>query len=135
LATAGRLSTSLDVEITRLLLGEVPAAFHTGVQDILLIAYAMAFAEFLGSGDAPIGIEVEGHGRDDGLASDLDLSHTVGWFTAKYPVSLSVGELTWAQIAAGDAALGSVVKNAKEQLRCLPEGLTYGLLRYLNTDV
>ncbi len=135
LTAAGRLSTSLDVETTRLLLGEVPAAFHTGVQDILLIAYAMAFAEFLGSGDAPIGIEVEGHGRDDGLASDIDLSHTVGWFTAKYPVSLSVGELTWPQIATGDVSLGAVVKSAKEQLRCLPDGLTYGLLRYLNTGV
>ncbi|WP_297701506.1 amino acid adenylation domain-containing protein, partial [Mycobacterium sp.] len=36
-ATAGQLSASLDVETTRLLLGEVPAAFHAGVQDILLI--------------------------------------------------------------------------------------------------
>ena len=36
---------------------------------------------------------------------------------------------------AGDAALGAVIKDAKEQLRALPDGLTYGLLRYLNTDV
>lgn len=135
LATAERLSAVLDVETTRLLLGEVPAAFHTGVQDILVIAYAMAFAEFLGNGGAPIGIDVEGHGRDDGVAADIDLSHTVGWFTAKHPVSLSVGELTWAQVAAGDAALGAAVKNAKEQLQWLPDGLTYGLLRYLNTEV
>ena len=28
-----------------------------------------------------------------------------------------------------------MIKNAKEQLRALPDGLTYGLLRYLNTDV
>ena len=28
-----------------------------------------------------------------------------------------------------------MVKDAKEQLRSLPDGLTYGLLRYLNTDV
>ncbi|MGH3584593.1 MAG: condensation domain-containing protein, partial [Mycobacterium sp.] len=31
---AGELSVSLDGETTRLLLGEVPAAFHAGVQDI-----------------------------------------------------------------------------------------------------
>ncbi len=40
-----------------------------------------------------------------------------GWFTAKYPVSLAVGPLSWAQVVAGDAALGAVVKDAKEQLR------------------
>ena len=33
-ATAGNLSVSLDAETTRMLLGEVPAAFHAGVQDI-----------------------------------------------------------------------------------------------------
>jgi glycopeptidolipid biosynthesis protein len=36
---------------------------------------------------------------------------------------------------AGDAGLGPIVKRAKEQLRALPDPLTYGLLRYLNTDV
>ncbi len=34
-----------------------------------------------------------------------------------------------------DAALGAVIKDAKEQLRAQPDGLTYGLLRYLNPDV
>ncbi len=38
-------------------------------------------------------------------------------------------------MVAGEAALGAVVKDAKEQLRALPDGLTYGLLRYLNPDV
>jgi non-ribosomal peptide synthase protein (TIGR01720 family) len=59
----------------------------------------------------------------------------VGWFTAKYPVSLTVGVLSWAQVTAGEAALGAVIKDAKEQLRALPGPLTYGLLRYLNSDV
>ena len=40
---AGQLSVSLDVETTRMLLGEVPAAFHAGVQDILLIAFGLAW--------------------------------------------------------------------------------------------
>jgi glycopeptidolipid biosynthesis protein len=134
-ATAGQLSAGLDVDTTRLLLGEVPAAFHAGVQDILLIAFGLAWAEFLGSGGAPIGIDVEGHGRHEELAADVDLSRTVGWFTTKYPVSLAVGGLGWSQVLAGDAALGPVIKDAKEQLRSLPDPLTYGLLRYLNPDV
>ena len=59
----------------------------------------------------------------------------MGWFTTKYPVSLAVGGLSWAQVVAGEAALGAVIKDAKEQLRALPDGLTYGLLRYLNAEV
>ncbi|WP_297797049.1 condensation domain-containing protein, partial [Mycobacterium sp.] len=137
-ANAGQLSASLDVETTRLLLGEVPAAFHAGVQDILLIAFGLAFTEFLGSVGTvtPIGIDIEGHGRNEEIASRVDLSRTVGWFTTKYPAALSITRrLAWPQVAAGDSALGAVIKDAKEQLRALPDGLTYGLLRYLNTEV
>jgi len=134
-ATAGSLSVSLDTDVTRMLLSEVPAAFHAGVQDILLIAFGLAWNEFLGAGGAPIGIDLEGHGRAEELVTDVDLSRTVGWFTAKYPVALSVGELTWAQVIDGGLALGAVVKAVKEQLRGLPDPLTYGLLRYLNPEV
>ncbi|MFI5511733.1 non-ribosomal peptide synthase/polyketide synthase [Mycobacterium sp. NPDC051804] len=133
--TAGRLSVSLDVETTRMLLGEVPTAFHAGIQEILLIAFGLAAAEFTGIGGAPITIDVEGHGRAEELSSEVDLSRTVGWFTALYPVALAGGGLDWGQVSAGDAALGAAVKDAKEQLRGLPDGVTYGLLRYLNPDV
>ncbi|WP_156748187.1 non-ribosomal peptide synthetase, partial [Mycobacterium sp. 1465703.0] len=134
-ASAGRLSVELDAETTGMLLGDVPTAFHAGIQDILLIAFGLAWAEFLGDGHDLIGIDVEAHGRHEELAADIDLSRTVGWFTTKYPVSLGVTGLRWSQVAAGDAALGPVIKRAKEQLRALPDPLTYGLLRYLNTDV
>ncbi|SLK53279.1 D-alanine--poly(phosphoribitol) ligase, subunit 1 [Mycobacteroides abscessus subsp. abscessus] len=144
-ASAGHYTASLDVETTRALLGAVPAAFHAGVQDILLIGYALALTEFLGV-TLPVGIEVEGHGRVEdlgGCVTDIDLSRTVGWFTTKYPVALAVsgkpgrsaGRLRWDQVVAGDPLLGAVIKDAKEQLRSLPEGMTYGLLRYLNSDV
>ncbi|WP_083134357.1 non-ribosomal peptide synthetase, partial [Mycobacterium branderi] len=134
-ATAGHLAESLDVETTQMLLAEVPAAFHAGIHDILLIAFALAWAQFLGKPGDPLGIDVESHGRDEHLAADVDLSHTVGWFTTKYPVALTVGELSWAQVVAGEAELGAVIKDAKEQLRASPDPVTYGLLRYLNPDV
>ncbi|HEY2500377.1 MAG TPA: amino acid adenylation domain-containing protein, partial [Mycobacterium sp.] len=135
IATAGLLSVQLDVDTTTMLLGQVPAAFHAGVQDILLIAFGLAVAEFLGTDGAPIGIDVEGHGRHEELAAGVDLSRTVGWFTTIYPVSLAVGGLSWHQVLAGEATLGTVIKDAKEQLRALPDPLSYGVLRYLNTDV
>jgi non-ribosomal peptide synthase protein (TIGR01720 family) len=134
-AGAGTLSAELDVETTRALLGEVPAAFHAGIHEILVIAFAVAVAEFTGTPGEPVGIDVEGHGRDEELIAGTDLSRTVGWFTTKYPVAVTVSALDWARVTAGDAALGAVVKDAKEQLRALPHGLTYGVLRYLNPDV
>ncbi|EUA59783.1 non-ribosomal peptide synthase TIGR01720 domain protein [Mycobacterium intracellulare 1956] len=133
--TAENLSVLLDVETTRTLLGEAPAAFHAGINDILLAGFALAWAEFLGNAGAPIGIDVEGHGRDEELAAGVDLSRTVGWFTAKYPVALNVGGLSWADVVAGAPILGALLKDAKEQLRALPDPLTYGLLRYLNDEV
>ncbi|MEU9807292.1 amino acid adenylation domain-containing protein [Mycobacterium sp. NPDC050853] len=138
-ATAHTLSVPLDVETTRILLGEAAAAFHAGVGEILLIAFGLAVAELSGNSGAPVGIDVEGHGRQEELGvstnSPVDLSRTVGWFTSKYPVALSVGRLDWAQVSAGDPALGAVIKDAKEQLRALPDGITYGLLRYANPEV
>lgn len=65
---------------------------------------------------------MEGHGRHEELSPDLDLSHTVGWFTTKYPVALTmrrVGGLRWAQVIAGDAALGPVIKTPRSNsARC-----------------
>ncbi|OMC33796.1 non-ribosomal peptide synthetase [Mycobacterium sp. GA-1841] len=141
-ATAGHLTATLDVATTRVLLGAAPAAFHAGVQDILLIAYGLALTEFL-EVTLPVVVDVEGHGRSeelDGLGDrNIDLSRTVGWFTTKYPMALNVGRhlngLSWSAVVAGDAALGDVIKAVKEQLRGLPDGMTYGLLRYLNPDV
>jgi non-ribosomal peptide synthase protein (TIGR01720 family) len=134
-ATSGQFPMLLDIDTTRTLLGEVPAAFHAGIHEILLIAFGLAWAEFLGTGGAPIGIDVEGHGRHDELGPDVDLSRTVGWFTTKYPVALAVGGLSWAQVTAGDAELGALIKDAKEQLRALPDPVSYGALRYLNPEV
>ncbi|WP_188113139.1 non-ribosomal peptide synthetase, partial [Mycobacterium simiae] len=133
-ASIRHTSVWLDPGTTGTLLGAAPAALHTGIHDILLIAFALAWTEFLGGPGTPITIDVEGHGRHEELAPGIDLSHTVGWFTTKYPVALAPGGLPWEKIAAGDASVGAVIKDAKEQLRALPDGLTYGLLRYLSAD-
>ena len=60
-----------------MLLGEVPAAFHAGMHEILLIAFALACAEFLGTGGAPISIDVEGHGRQEELAAPDEQGETL----------------------------------------------------------
>ncbi|MDA4088296.1 condensation domain-containing protein, partial [Mycolicibacterium hassiacum] len=137
-ATAGQLTIDLDPDTTRQLLTEVPDAFRLGVHDVLLIAFALACTEFVGNGTGPIAIDVEAHGRDPEfdpeLATRVDLTRTVGWFTTKYPVAITTGRPRWHQVTAGDRAVGELVKNAKEQLRRLPHPITYGLLRYLNSE-
>jgi amino acid adenylation domain-containing protein/non-ribosomal peptide synthase protein (TIGR01720 family) len=137
LGNVGRLTLSLEAQTTVPLLGRVPALFHGQVNDVLLTGLALAVAEWrrrhgYGAGNAVL-VDLEGHGREESIG--IDLSRTVGWFTSMYPVRLDPGELDWAEVWAGGAALGTAVKRIKEALRGLPEnGLGYGILRYLNAE-
>jgi amino acid adenylation domain-containing protein/non-ribosomal peptide synthase protein (TIGR01720 family) len=123
IASEASVRVTLDVEETRALLQEVPAVYRTQINDVLLTALAQALAPWLGS--QSILVDLEGHGREP-LFDDLDLSHTVGWFTSSFPLRLLLP-------ASSDP--GSALKAIKEQLRQLPErGIGYGLLRYLSAD-
>jgi non-ribosomal peptide synthase protein (TIGR01720 family) len=74
------------------------------------------------SGEDRLRIELESHGRTD-LFEDIDLSRTVGWLTALYPVLLQ---------AEPDAGPGDVLLAVKNTLRAVPhDGVGYGVLRYL----
>jgi non-ribosomal peptide synthase protein (TIGR01720 family) len=75
-------------------------------------------------------VDVEGHGRTD-IVPGLDLSRTVGWFTSIHPVRLDPGAADWAEVRRGGPAAGAALKRVKEQLRAVPEGAGYGLLRHL----
>ncbi|MBV9010731.1 MAG: amino acid adenylation domain-containing protein, partial [Pseudonocardiales bacterium] len=135
-AGARQLSVTLPPEVTGPLLTTVPAAFHGGVNDVLLTALALAIAQWRrrhGRGEhSAVLVEVEGHGREEVIAG-VDLSRTVGWFTSLFPVRLDPGPLTWEELHAGDPAVGMAIKRVKEQLRALPDhGIGFGLLRYLN---
>ena len=135
--TVRSVSAVVPAEVTAALLGPVPAVFHGGVNDVLLAGLAVAVAAWRarrGEPSASVLVDVEGHGREPGDAgAEVDLSRTVGWFTSIYPVRLDAGTASLAEVAAGGAAAGDVVKRVKEQLRAVPgSGLGFGLLRYLN---
>ncbi|MBX7551978.1 hypothetical protein K1Y78_29190 [Streptomyces sp. tea 10] len=69
--------------------------------------------------DAPFLVDVEGHGREE-IAEDLDLAHTVGWFTSMFPVRLEPGDTPHA---------------VQRRLDRMPDkGLGFGPLRYLNPE-
>src|SRR5262249_6825911 len=85
--TMGRDAVTLTVELTAeetaALLHEVPPAYRTQINDALLAALAQALQQC--TRGSSFLIEMEGHGRED-IASDLDVSRTVGWFTTLFPV-------------------------------------------------
>ncbi|MFJ4983661.1 non-ribosomal peptide synthase/polyketide synthase [Streptomyces sp. NPDC088732] len=124
------LSLTLPADVTEPLLGRVPAAYGASVNDVLLTAFAQAVADWrtrvLGAapGSAVL-VDLEGHGREEELAGNADLSRTVGWFTSVVPVRLDPG-------AAGLDPEESVAR-VREHLTALPAaGVGHGLLRHLN---
>lgn len=88
------------------------------LRDALLAALLMATTHFTG-GEGLL-VELEGHGRND-LFADLDLTRTVGWFTALHPLQLT-------RPAAGT----DLIEHTTATLRAVPDGgIGYGALRYL----
>ena len=118
------VSVRLGAEETRALLQEVPSAYRTQVNDVLLCALAQAVSEW--TGGPRVRLALEGHGREEGVGAGVDLTRTVGWFTSLYPVVLDLE---------GAAGPGDRLKRVKEQLRAVPgRGIGYGVLRYLAPD-
>ncbi|NKQ34061.1 MAG: amino acid adenylation domain-containing protein [Chloroflexi bacterium] len=115
------VAVSLTPAETEALLRDVPPVYRTKINDALLTALAHALQSWTGSSAALI--DLESHGRAD-LFADVDVSRTVGWFTAVYPVHL-----------ASRPDPGEAVKTIKEQLRRVPHlGIGYYLLRYVSED-
>ncbi|MBA6436217.1 non-ribosomal peptide synthetase [Streptomyces sp. GMR22] len=135
-ATLRRVSVTASAELTTTLLTAVPAAFHAGIDDVLLTALASAVAEWRRhrgqNAKGGVLVDVEGHGRTSG---GLDLARTVGWFTSTYPVRLDPAAQDFAGLRDGGPVAGRAVKHIKEQLRAVPgDGLGHGLLRHLNPE-
>jgi len=123
-ASEKTVSVALSVEETKLLLQEVPAAYRTQINDVLLTALAQAFERWTGNNS--LLLDLEGHGRED-IFEGVDLSRTIGWFTAVFPVLLNLDK---------PSDLGAALKSVKEQLRAVPNrGLGCGVLRYLNREI
>ncbi|MFF9202054.1 non-ribosomal peptide synthase/polyketide synthase [Streptomyces sp. NPDC014986] len=117
------VTVRLDRRRTDDLLRKVPGAYRTRIDDVLLTALGRVLADW--TGRAAVAVGLEGHGREDQLFDDLDLSRTVGWFTSLYPVALELPKGDW----------GAALKSVKEQLRAVPDrGVGYGALRHLAGD-
>lgn len=118
---AAQVSVSLTAAETRTLLQEVPRTVRTHITAVLLAALARAVWSWTGA--SKVVFDVEGHGRED-VFPDLDLSRTVGWFTAIHPLEITVE-------AAADSA-AALLREVKQRVdRISRRGIGYGLLRWL----
>ncbi|MFJ2743702.1 amino acid adenylation domain-containing protein [Streptomyces sp. NPDC087440] len=127
--TDNHLTVTLSAKDTAPLLGQVPAVFRRGIQDVLLTAFGQAAGRHR---TGPLTLDVESHGRHEHLVDGVDLSRTVGWFTSVHPVRLDPA-LPWDQVTAAGPALADTVVRTGQQLRDLPQhGLGYGVLRHLD---
>lgn len=106
-------TVSLDKDDTDFLIREAHKPYRTDVFTLLNVALAWALNEWTGS-DTFV-LEHENHGRH---LDDCDVSRTLGWFTAMYPVKLElVGKDQKEQI-----------KAIKEQIKKVPyHGIPFGL--------
>ena len=110
------VNISLDADRTARLLQS--ARFNARPDDILLTALARVVLAW--SGQTELLVEQEGHGRPD----EPDTSRTVGWFTAAYPLRLTLPS---------DPSPAAHVRHVKSLLRGVPRGgLGHGVLRHVH---
>ena len=113
----------LDAETTRTLLVRTTRSCGAEITDVLLAALCDGYRAWAGRDE--IFLTLEGHGRSIS-DENVDLSRTVGWFTALFPFSLGTD---------ARSALPARVAEVKRQRRALPEeGLSFGALRYLGGE-
>lgn len=105
----------LDTSYTQRLLRFSHHTHYTQINDLLLSAVSMALWEF--TGVTSNFILFESHGRESTF-HELDVTETVGWFTAMYPVALQAG-----------TDISTTIAYTKKSLRSIPnKGIGYGKL-------
>lgn len=121
------ITIEIESEQTELLQKEVPKAYNTHIDEILLTALMVAYNKW--SNENKLMIDLEGHGREQ-LFDNADLSGTVGWFTSIYPVLLNTFNTNNT-----NEEIGETIKAVKENIRQIPDkGFGFGILRYLSND-
>ncbi|MYV54673.1 AMP-binding protein, partial [Streptomyces sp. SID3212] len=133
--TVREVALRLSPEHTDPLLSSAPAALGATVNDVLLTGLGLALTDWLRRRGTTGGVlvDLEGHGREEELTGDADLSRTVGWFTSVFPVRLDPGPVDLADAFAGGPAVDEALERVKRHLGGLPaNGVGYGMLRHLN---
>lgn len=111
----------LSSDITNKLLYKINYAYNTEINDILLTALGISMKKW--KAVSRFLVLLEGHGREY-INDNVDVSRTIGWFTSRYPILLSVGN-----------DLENNIVDVKEMVRSIPrKGIGYGILKNLIED-
>jgi len=114
----------VDQIVTHNLVTESNAAYNTKIEELLLTALIDVLSDWTGNNN--MSLAMERHGREV-IDSSIDLSNTVGWFTAFFPKSFNFESTT---------DIASKIIATKEQMRQIPNGgVGYGILRYLTSQL
>ena len=118
MSTTCYVTARLDQGLTQKLLSECNLAFGTRITELLVAGLARALRDWNHVGR--VRIDMEAHGRD-GLLDDLDVSDSLGWFTALYPVVVQCQHRD----------LHELIKSVKSNSRSLPDDRAgYGALAF-----
>jgi non-ribosomal peptide synthase protein (TIGR01720 family) len=117
-ASTQTLSMELEKDATSILLHS-----NNAMTPLLLTMLAQTIQQW--TDVSLVHIDLERHGREEILA-EADLSRTVGWFTALFPLTLDLKQTQSAHEA---------LKEVEKQLQFIPSnGINYGIIRYLLMD-
>lgn len=118
-ASQQTIMVELESDVTAALFGEANEAYRTRPEELMIAALAAAVPLQPGRS---MRLALERHGRPDDVPG-IDLSRTIGWFTAQFPVTLT----------ASNSVDAKLLTQTKETVRAVPNGgLGYGTLRYLH---
>ena len=113
---------AFDRDVTEALLRNANQAYGTDTEELLLACLTRALSRWADT--TSVSINLEHHGRELPI-DEIDLTRTVGWFTAIYPQCFTNHDLSWRQQILGH----------KETLRAIPDhGLGFGALKYWAAD-
>jgi non-ribosomal peptide synthase protein (TIGR01720 family) len=111
---------ALGEDETTALLRDPAKAYGLQPNEVLIAAVVQSLSSW--TGQWRVAMSLESYGRES-LTEALDLSRSVGWFTALYPLRIDL---------AGADEPGELLKRVKEQVRNVPAlGIGFGALRYL----
>ncbi|HKV39263.1 MAG TPA: amino acid adenylation domain-containing protein, partial [Blastocatellia bacterium] len=130
--TSETVETRLDLTRTAELIRVVRETHRGSVEEVLLGAAAQALCDWTGAEAALI--EVERHGRE-AVGIGLDVSRSIGWFTAAFPqlIKRGTGSKRPVALKRGGSTENHLPESVTGQDR-RNSGISFGVLRYLSGD-
>lgn len=114
------VSVSFEEKLTGMLQSSALEAYGNKVEELLITAVTLVLADWTNTSNTSL--LLERHGRET-LDHDLDLSDTIGWFTAFFPCLFN--------LCTGD--YGKSLMAVKDKMRTIPNGgIGYGIHKYIS---